>query len=140
MFTGIKIPKLPFKFGGGEKDQGGVTLVSNRSLNTEDDSGGVTLLSKKKLDTDCDFDGELPPLIYNIVGIERSGDEHFYLLLTFNFTRFYIVLLFLYLFKNFERLFRDYGLPWLQMNRLTFLSGFRMFRSRLLYDAISFIF
>ena len=56
MFSGIKIPKLPFKFGGGEKDTGGVTLVSNRSLNTEEDSeGGVTLISKKKLDSSSDF-------------------------------------------------------------------------------------
>ena len=83
MFTGIKIPKLPFKFGGGEKDQGGVTLVSNRSLNTEDDSGGVTLLSKKKLDTDCDFDGELPLLVHYCEGIKRRGDEHFGLLFIF---------------------------------------------------------
>ncbi|KAL4217525.1 protein phosphatase 1 regulatory [Mactra antiquata] len=57
------LPKMPFKFGGSDKEKGGgVMLLSSRSLNNEDSSvaagdGGITLISKKKLDVGLDFDG-----------------------------------------------------------------------------------
>ncbi|XP_060604965.1 neurabin-1-like isoform X4 [Ruditapes philippinarum] len=55
------LPKLPFKFGGSDRDKGGgVMLVSQRSIGADDPvssgEGGITLISKKKIDTGLDFD------------------------------------------------------------------------------------
>ncbi|KAK3591679.1 hypothetical protein CHS0354_040599 [Potamilus streckersoni] len=60
----ISLPKLPFKFatsGSKDKGNGGIVLLSNKSLEASNDAprseGGITLISKKALNTGYDFDG-----------------------------------------------------------------------------------